>query len=45
MLKKFKPKENYFERVRETSVNEDIINEFKIKAERFRKKKALEKER
>jgi ATP-dependent RNA helicase DDX54/DBP10 len=45
MLKKFKPKENYFERVRETSVNEDIINEFKLKAERYRKKKALEKER
>ena len=45
MLKKFKPKENYFERVRETSVNEDIINEFKLKAERYKKKKALEKER
>ena len=45
MLKKFKPKENYFERVRETSVNEEIINEFKLKAEQYKKKKALEKER
>lgn len=44
-LKHFKPKENYFDRIRETTVNEEILNEFKTKAEQFRKKKALEKEK
>ncbi|MCQ2817366.1 MAG: DEAD/DEAH box helicase, partial [archaeon] len=44
-LKHFKPKENYFDKLRETSVNTEKMNIFKAKAEEYKKKKDLEKER
>jgi ATP-dependent RNA helicase DDX54/DBP10 len=44
-LKNFKPKESYFERVNETNVKEEIIKDFKHKAEIFKKKKELEKKK
>ena len=44
-LKHFKPKENYFEKIRETTVDEEVLNEFKKKAEQYRKRKAIEKEK
>ena len=44
-LKRYKPKENYFEKIRETTVNDEILNEFKIKSEQYKKKKELEKEK
>jgi ATP-dependent RNA helicase DDX54/DBP10 len=42
-LKNFKPTESYFERVNEANVKEEVVKEFKIKAEQFKKKKEIEK--
>lgn len=42
-LKNFKPKESYFERVNETNVKEDVIKDFKKKADEFKRKKEIEK--
>jgi ATP-dependent RNA helicase DDX54/DBP10 len=42
-LKNFKPKESYFERVNETNVKEEIIKDFKNKANDYKKKKEIEK--
>jgi ATP-dependent RNA helicase DDX54/DBP10 len=42
-IKNYKPKENYFERVNETYVKEDVIKDFKIKAEEYKRRKAIDK--
>lgn len=44
-LKNFKPKESYFERVNETNVKDEIIKDFKNKADEYKKKKELEKKK
>jgi ATP-dependent RNA helicase DDX54/DBP10 len=44
-IKKFKPKESYFERVNETNVREDVIKDFKSKAEEYKRKKEIEKKK
>lgn len=44
-LKHYKPKENYFEQLRDTSVNEGVISEFKKRSEDYKRKKMLEKEK
>lgn len=44
-LKNFKPKESYFERINETNLKEEIIKEFKTKADQFKKKKEIEKKK
>ena len=43
-LKNYKPKELYFEKVNESTVNEKILKEFKSKVDTFHKKKEYEKE-
>lgn len=44
-LKNFKPKESYFERVNEVNVKEEVVKEFKHKAEEYKKKKEIEKKK
>jgi hypothetical protein len=44
-LHNYKPKENYFEKIRETSVDINIINEFKKKTKLYQKHKKIEKEK
>ncbi len=44
-LKNFKPKVSYFERVNEVNVKEEVVKEFKIKAEEYKKKKEIEKKK
>lgn len=44
-LKNFKPKESYFQRVNETNVKQDVIQDFKNKAEEYKKKKELDKKK
>ena len=44
-LHNYKPKENYFEKIRETSVDLNIINEFKQKTKLYQKHKQIEKEK
>ena len=44
-LNNYHPKESYFHRVRETSVNENIMEEFKKKVDLFKKRKEMEKEK
>ena len=44
-LHNYKPKENYFEKIRETSVDINIINEFKKKTKLYQKHKQIEKEK
>ena len=43
-LKNYKPKELYFEKVNESTVDEKILKEFKSKVDTFHKKKEYEKE-
>ena len=43
-LKHYKPKELYFEKINETTVDEKILKEFKNKVDVFHKKKEYEKE-
>ena len=43
-LKNYKPKELYFEKVNESTVDEKILKEFKSKVDIFHKKKEYEKE-
>jgi ATP-dependent RNA helicase DDX54/DBP10 len=44
-LKNFKPKESYFERVNEVNVKEEVVKEFKVKADEYKKKKENEKKK
>jgi ATP-dependent RNA helicase DDX54/DBP10 len=43
-LKNYKPKELYFEKVNESTVDEKVLKEFKSKVDTFHKKKEYEKE-
>ena len=44
-LSNYHPKESYFHNVGETSINENIMDEFKKKVDLYKKKKEMEKEK